>query len=101
MVGVVEDVEVGNGLSSMKAKISLDPLTVQYLNEGTRIWLARPKISLKELSGLSNIISGSFINIDFDGKESQHSRAFVALKKPPLLINKEAPGLHLTLSVKS
>ena len=101
VVGVVEDVEVGNGLSSMKAKISLDPLTVQYLNEGTRIWLARPKISLKELSGLSNIISGSFINIDFDGKESQHSRAFVALKKPPLLINKEAPGLHLTLSVKS
>lgn len=99
-VGQVEEVLVNEDLSAMVAHISLLPRVADHLNANTRIWESKPTISLKDLSGISSLISGASIQIDFDGGEADSVRDFVALTAPPIF-KKEAPGLHIILTVEA
>ena len=98
VMGQVESVDVNPALTSIKAAISLPPRAIDYLNKNTRVWVRQPKISLSNLSGVADLLSGTQIEIDFDGAEPDLTREFIALDKPPILL-KDAPGLHVTLKV--
>jgi len=98
VIGQVEDVRIADDLSTMLVTLALPPMAVQYLNAKTRIWVDQPNVSLSNLSAISGLLSGTRIELDFDGRAPDDSREFLALTQPPIP-NKNAPGLHVTLTV--
>lgn len=97
-VGVVEAVEFKDDFSGMSVSVHMAPKARPYLNEKLRVWVGRPQLSLTDLSSMGSLLSGEHIEVDFDASGVESRREFVALTTPPLL-KKDAPGLHLTLTV--
>ncbi|MDO6748546.1 PqiB family protein [Gilvimarinus sp. 1_MG-2023] len=85
--------------SAITATASINPLAPILLNDSTQFWLATPEISLSQISGLSTLLTGSHIEMDFSGSTDSDKRAFVALKEAPAP-KRDEDGLYLTLTAK-
>jgi paraquat-inducible protein B len=94
--GVLKDFAINEDLSGATAELMLDPLTEDYLVEGTEFWVVKPSISLAGITGIDALVKGNYIAIRPGEKGAKPKREFVARSKaPPLDIS--APGLHLVL----
>jgi len=99
-IGEVQALEVNDDLTKIYATLTLFPRMADYINNNTRLWVREPDLSLSDLSGVSRVLEGIEIEIDFDGAPPDDTRAFIALNKPPIL-KKDEPGLHFSLTVDS
>ncbi len=93
-VATVRQVKPNTDFSGVIAEVLFDPSADVALNSSTRFWLVEPRVTLSEISGLSTLISGTYLEMDFGEGEPQ--REFTALDTPPTLDNSK-PGLHLKL----
>jgi len=94
--GTLKALKVNDDLSGATAELTLDPLTEDYLVEGTEFWLVKPSISLAGITGLEALVKGNYIAVRPGEKGGASKREFEArAKAPPLDIS--APGLHLVL----
>jgi paraquat-inducible protein B len=59
------------------------------LVEDTRFWIVRARLSGGEVSGLSTLLSGSYIGID-GGRSDASRREFEGLENPPVLSSDES-----------
>jgi paraquat-inducible protein B len=59
------------------------------LVDDTRFWIVRARLSGGELSGLSTLLSGSYIGVDV-GKSADSRREFEGLESPPALSSDES-----------
>ena len=80
----------------VKVTAELEQSTKRLLNDGTKVWLVKPELSLAGISGLETILSGNYITL-IPGDGSQPKFNFEALDTAPPL-DPSVPGLHLTLS---
>ncbi len=64
VVGTVEEVRLKNDLNSVEIKIRLDQSTANLAREGSRIWIVRPEISARGITGLNTLVSGAYIEIE-------------------------------------
>jgi paraquat-inducible protein B len=69
------------------------------LVEDTRFWIVRARLTGGELSGLSTLLSGSYIGID-GGKSPESRRDFEGLEAPPAL-NSDESGREFKLTAAS
>lgn len=99
-VGQVEAVDVNQDLSRLTATLTILPRAEEHLNKNTRIWISEPDISSSALRAIGSVLSGPKIEIEFDGKEPDQTREFVALTKAPVL-KKNAPGLHVIITTEN
>ena len=95
-VGEVTAVTVADDLSNVVVSASLSESIGKHLFEGTRFWVVRPRVGAQGISGLSTLVSGSFIGMDPGppGGEARHE--FVGLEEPPIDIAGK-DGMALTL----
>lgn len=96
-VGKVEAVRLADDLNSVVVSVRMDPQVAPYLDTGTRFWIVNARINTTEISGLGTLLSGSFIEVDWDDIPGERQSEFVGLKEPPLT-TRGTPGLRLTLS---
>ncbi|MCQ4347515.1 MlaD family protein [Pseudomonas stutzeri] len=96
-VGKVVDLQVSPDLQGVDATIEIDRKAEDYLSEGTRFWLVRPRVSLAGVTGLETLVSGIYIAID--PAKGEPARQFQALAEPPALSD-SLPGLHITLKAE-
>jgi paraquat-inducible protein B len=66
-----------------------------YLNENTRFYIVAPHVGVGGISGLSTIVSGTYIEM-YPGKDGNSQRDFVGLDEPPIL-PPDTPGRSFTL----
>jgi paraquat-inducible protein B len=66
-----------------------------YLNEQTKFWVVKPRIGLGGITGLTTLLSGSYIEMD-SVPGGVPLRKFVGLERPPLT-PEGAPGIRLLL----
>jgi paraquat-inducible protein B len=94
-VGQVTAIDVSPDLKSVIVTAELKHGSEDFLTEGTRFWVERPRVTASGVSGLETLLSGSFIAIDpvLDGKDA---RSFKALEEPPLFTTQE-PGTRFLL----
>ncbi|MEW6983952.1 MlaD family protein [Colwelliaceae bacterium 6471] len=98
--GVVKDVEPSKDLQSVIVEIEMAANTKPYITDKASFWYVTADISLKGISDIDTLLSGSYINMEPDIKEEGESkRHFIALNEPPLL-NKSIPGLHIALQTQ-
>ncbi len=96
-VGSVESVKLSDDLNSVVVGVRMSPQVGPFLNKDTRFWIINARLTTTEISGLSTLLSGSYIEVDWDGREGERVEEYVGLKEPPLTVRGE-PGLRLSLS---
>jgi paraquat-inducible protein B len=94
-VGTVESVELTPDMSRVIVHARMTRQATPYLNEKTRFYVVAPHVGIGGISGLSTIVSGSYIEM-YPGKDGDSKRHFVALDEPPIILP-DTPGRSFTL----
>lgn len=98
-VGTVEAVRLSEDLNSVIVEARLDPQVSRYLDDNTRFWIVNAEINTTEISGLSTLLSGSYIEVDWDDNLGERRSDFLGLPEPPLT-KRGTPGLRLSLTAE-
>ena len=80
--GEVKKVGLNADLSKVIVDIEMARFMEDHLNENTRFWIVRPRITSSGVSGLSTLISGIHIAMD-PGRGDSWQRHFVGLDRAP------------------
>ena len=94
-IGLVTDVSLSPDTSKVIVTAELVKDARKYLVEDTRFWVVRPRISGGTVSGLSTLLSGSYIGVDI-GKSAKPTSEFVGLEIPPVIAS-GSPGREFIL----
>lgn len=94
-IGTVTSIDVTRDLSRIIVTAELRAGTEPYLTNGTRFWVARPRVTASGVSGLETLLSGVFVAMD-PSLKGKPTREFVGLTEPPV-ITMDAPGAHYRL----
>ena len=96
VVGLVEEVQLTDDLEQVIVKARMEPFMRPYLGDTTQFWVVSANISGTSLSGLSTLLSGAYVEVDWDEPPSDRSRRFVGLENPPMTPPGSA-GAHFQL----
>jgi paraquat-inducible protein B len=94
-VGTITAIRLSDDHLSVVATAQMAPKTEDFLVEDTQFWVVRARISGATVSGLSTLISGSYLGMEI-GKSKEKRRDFVALAAPPVVTG-ETPGRFFVL----
>jgi paraquat-inducible protein B len=93
-LGIVESIYLSRDMSRVLVRARMHRSVSSHLTAGTRFWIVRPRVGLGGVSGLSTLVSGSYIEM-YPGPGAPQ-RQFVGLAEPPML-TPETPGSSFTL----
>lgn len=93
-IGVVEALRFTKDFSSVILTVRMAKEAEPFLRRDTLFWVVKPRLGLRGVSGLSTLISGSYIEIE-PGKGAA-KRHFVGLEAPPVIKAEEA-GVRIVL----
>jgi paraquat-inducible protein B len=93
-LGTVESVFLTTDMSRVVVRARMRRSAVAHLTAATRFWIVRPRVGFGGISGLSTLVSGSYIEM-YPG-EGEPERSFVGLDEPPAIIP-DTPGRSFTL----
>ncbi|MBK5931308.1 mammalian cell entry protein [Halochromatium salexigens] len=94
-IGQVSAIRVTDGLDGVEVEAQLTSGSEHYLTDKTRFWVARPRVTASQVSGLETLLSGAYIAID-PVTEGQSTRHFEGLADPPVITTDE-PGTRFRL----
>jgi paraquat-inducible protein B len=89
-VGIVNAVELTEGISQVQVTASLVKGLADYLTVNTRFWVVRAEVTAGQISGLGTVLSGAYIAVD-PSEEGDSARRFVGLEEPPV-VTSDKPG---------
>ncbi len=93
-VGVVETVRFSPDLSHVIVMVRMNKEVEQHLGANSRFWVVRPRIELSGVSGLETVVSGTYIEVEFD--DGNPTRVFTGLAQPPI-VRADTPGRRYLL----
>jgi paraquat-inducible protein B len=94
-IGQVTAIDVSEDLSKVIVSAELKQGSEKFLTDKTRFWVARPRITASQISGLETLLSGAYVAID-PGRGGKRQDRFVGLPTPPVISINE-PGSQLQL----
>lgn len=83
-VGVVKNVTLGKDRTGVVVTAEMSKAAEDLLVTDTRFWIVRARISAGAVTGLTTLLSGSYIGMD-PGKSTDDQREFVGLETPPVI----------------
>jgi paraquat-inducible protein B len=99
-LGTVESIYLNREMSRVFVRARMRRSVTPHLNAGTRFWIVRPRVGAGGISGLSTLVSGSYIEMypGLEGRsdDSRPQRSFVGLDDPPVQ-TPDTPGRSFTL----
>jgi len=93
-IGVVEGLKFSKDFDHVVLTARLNAEAESFLHRDTRFWVVRPQLSLRGVSGLGTLISGSYIEIDPGHGAVQYH--FIGLEEAPI-ITSDVDGVRITL----
>ena len=94
-VGTVESLQLTEDLKGVIVKMQMAAEATRLLTEDAQMWVVRPRYGAGGISGLSTLVSGSYVELA-PGTSETPRREFVGLEQPPVT-PQGVPGLHVTL----
>ncbi len=94
-IGKVVDLKLNERLDGIEIKARLQKNTEELLKIDTEFWVVKPRIGNGGVTGLSTLLSGSYIELS-PGVDEETKYEFVGLESPPVT-PLGTPGLHVTL----
>lgn len=95
VIGQVEKIRLSDDLKHVLVTAELSKDTEKYLNDKTRFWVVRARVSGGTVTGLSTVLSGVYIGVD-PSLEGIPAREFTGLDVPPVVTTGQ-PGRHFWL----
>jgi paraquat-inducible protein B len=94
--------EMGENVIQDRALVTaeLKSFMQDYLGEETVFWVVRPRISMGEVSGLSTLFSGFYIEMDPGTKRNGWKEIYPGLDKPPKVTSYDR-GTIISLNAKA
>jgi paraquat-inducible protein B len=93
-LGTVESLYLTPDMSHVIVRARMRREATSHLTAATRFWIVRPRVGFGGISGLSTLVSGSYIEM-YPG-EGAPARSFKGLDEPPAIIP-DTPGRSFTL----
>ncbi|MDR3481394.1 MAG: MlaD family protein [Burkholderiaceae bacterium] len=94
-IGVVKSIALTKDRARVVVTAELAKGSDSFLRQDTHFWVVRPRIGAGGISGLSTLLSGSYIGLDV-GKSEEERDAFVGLDIAPLVLT-DLPGRRFVL----
>ena len=94
-IGEVKSIGLSEDRSTVIVTAQLAKQAEKFLVEDTRFWIVRPRIAGGSVSGLTTLLSGSYIGVDV-GKSQTDKNDFVGLETPPV-VTRDLPGRQFVL----
>lgn len=83
-VGRVEKVAFAEGLKEVLVTVRIDNEIAPYLDQDAEFWVVRPDVSVRGISGLDTVLSGVYIEGNWNDDPDFQQYEFVGLEEPPL-----------------
>lgn len=93
-VGQVKNTNLSEDKTKIIADVLFEPMAEEYLTSGTKFWLVKHELSLNNISGLETLITGPYVEMEYN--QGEPLRSFKALAQAPK-VDYSKPGLHLKL----
>lgn len=84
-VGEVEKVEFAPGLDFIVVHARIDKEIAPYLDQDAQFWVVRPDVSVRGISGLDTVLSGVYIEGNWNTEADLTQTTFTGLEEPPLV----------------
>ncbi len=94
-IGIVERIRFSEDISNVIVTVKFNEGTEEFFRRNTRFWVVRPQLSLRGASGLSTLISGSYIEIE-PGKGAPQLH-FTGLEEQPV-VTADDEGIKIVLT---
>ncbi|MGF1547855.1 MAG: intermembrane transport protein PqiB [Thiotrichales bacterium] len=98
-VGRVTDLQLSENLEKVVVTAEINRSMGAHLNENTRFWIVRPRVSATGVSGLTTLISGVYVTLD-PGVGHERQRQFEGLDEPPRVTSTTA-GRNFVLKAEA
>jgi paraquat-inducible protein B len=95
-VGTVESLYLNSDMSRVFVRARMRRSVTSHLTSNTRFWIVKPRVGVGGISGLSTLVSGSYIEMYPGSGNSPEQRSFVGLDDPPALAP-DMPGRSFVL----
>jgi paraquat-inducible protein B len=94
-LGTVENIRLSDDMKQVQVGVRMTREADKILNDKTRFWVVRPRLSGSNISGLETLVSGAYIAVD-PGTGGADTRDFTGLESPPG-VRSDEPGRTYTL----
>ena len=94
-IGTVQTITLGKDKKGVVVTAQMTRNATDYLVDDTRFWIVKPRIAGGQISGLTTLLSGSYIGVDI-GKSTESRREFGGLDTQPSVTTDE-PGREFKL----
>ena len=85
-VGEVEKVEFAPGLGDVLVHARVDKTVAPYLDDDAQFWVVRPDVSVRGITGLDTVLSGVYIQGNWDTQADVAQEEFFGLETPVLTL---------------
>jgi paraquat-inducible protein B len=96
ILGTGESLYLNSEMSRVFVRARMRRSVTDHLTSDARFWIVRPRVGIGGISGLSTLVSGSYIEMYPGSSNSPAQRSFVGLEDPPAL-TPDVPGRSFTL----
>ena len=83
-IGEVEGVEFSEGLTDVLVHARIDKAVAPFLDDDAQFWIVRPDVSVRGITGLETVLSGVFIEGNWDTDADVAQLNFTGLERPNL-----------------
>ncbi|MEM8981565.1 MAG: MlaD family protein [Pseudomonadota bacterium] len=84
VVGMVEELALADDLESVIVRARMEPFMRPYLGDTTEFWVVSANISGTSFTGLSTLLSGAYIEVDWERPPERRLRSFDGFEDPPM-----------------
>lgn len=95
-VGVVESVRLQDDMLHVAVGVRIDNRVVDYVDEDAVFWVVRPEVSARGVTGLDTVLSGVYLEGEWDSQPGTPQDSFEGRDTAPLL-SPGQKGLQITL----
>ncbi|PZX17779.1 paraquat-inducible protein B [Palleronia aestuarii] len=85
VVGLVEAVHFSQDLERVLVDVRVDKEVAPFIDSEAEFWVVTPQVSAQGVTGLNTILSGVFIEGNWDSVADEAKREFTALRSAPLI----------------
>ncbi|WP_342071427.1 MlaD family protein [Yoonia algicola] len=95
-IGEVESVEFAPGLSDVLVHARIDQTVAPFLDDDAQFWVVRPDVSVRGITGLDTVLSGVYIEGNWDTEADVAQFDFIGLEEP-IMTRANQRGTTVTL----
>jgi paraquat-inducible protein B len=95
-LGTVESLALSKDHKNIIVKVRMTSVGAPFMTSNARFWVVRPNFSAAGISGLSTLVSGSYIAVDPGDPGGRDQDKFTGLEEPPG-VRSDEPGSTFVL----